>query len=247
MNQQQGPQGGPNDQQNPMQWSGRPPYAGGNLPPAPPAPAPKKRNWFARHKVLTGLLGVFAVIVIGSAATAGAGGSDPQSSAAPTAGETAADTAAGSGQPAATKAAAKKTAEKKNAAPGIGTPVKSGDLQFTVTKVVRDRTTVGQQYLTEKAQGRYTLVYVTVRNVGNDSELLLDSEQKIKDADNKTYSPDTTAELSMKNNDVFLEEINPGNAVDGVLVYDMPVGVKATAIDFNGSDLFDDATTVQLH
>lgn len=247
MTQYEGPQD--NGQQNPNQWSGRPPQSGGPYPPVPPGPAPKKRNWFARHKILTGLFGLVAVIVIGTAATAGSGSSNTEPSAAasqPSGAATSQAAKTDAAQPAgkkATKKAAPKAAKKD---PGIGTPVKSGDLQFTVTKVVRDRAQVGQEYLTEKAQGRYTLVYVTVRNVGGSSETLLDDEQKIKDADNKTYSPDSMAELSMKNNDVWLQEINPGNAVDGILVYDMPVGVKATAIDFNGGGLFDDAKTVQL-
>lgn len=255
----EGPENGRRQQQeDPTQWSGRPPYAGGPFPPVPPGPAPKKRNWFARHKILTGLFGLVAVIAIGSAATASSGSSNPQATTAATATDDAAAPAAD--QPAATRSAAatkaaekktpakttaKKAPAKKGSAPGIGSAVKSGDLQFTVTKVVRDRTQVGQDFMAQKAQGRYTLVYVTVRNVGNDSETLLDSEQKIKDADNKTYSPDSGAEIAMDNNDVWLAQINPGNAVDGVLVYDMPVGVRATAIDFSGG-LFKDSATVHL-
>lgn len=245
MTQQEGPQNGRQyQQQNPIQWSGRPPSGSGPLPPAPPTPAPQKRNWFARHKILTGLAGLVAVVVVATAATSSSGSSDPE----PAAATSATGTTAAAAKTAATSPAAKESTgkQKKDTAPGIGDPVKSGDLQFTVTKVVRDRTKVGQEYLTETAQGRYTLVYVTVRNVGDDSETLLDDDQKIKDTDNKTYSPDSTAEISMKNNDVFFEQINPGNAVDGVLVYDMPVGVRATAIDFNGG-LFEDAKTVQLH
>lgn len=245
-------------QQNPIEWSGRPPYAGGPLPPTPPGPAPKKGNWFARHKILTGLAGLVGVVVIATAATA-SGSSDPQPAAATGSTSAAADgaartaTRAAETKPAESKAPKKEAkkaeqpkAEKKDSAPGIGAAVKSGNLQFTVTKVVRNQAQVGQEYLTEKAQGRFTLVYVTVRNVGSDSETLLDDEQKIKDAADKTYSPDSMAELSIKDNDVFFEQINPGNAVDGVLVYDMPVGVTATAIDFSGG-LFDDAKTVQLH
>ncbi|GAB3484588.1 DUF4352 domain-containing protein [Flexivirga lutea] len=244
-------------QQNPTQWSGQPPYAGGPYPPVPPGPAPKKANWFARHKILTGLCGLAAVVVIATAATASGGASDPAPTTA--ASHSAAGSAAGSADgsatgdsaaPAKSATSAKPTSAAaepaKDTAPGIGDPVKSGNLQFTVTKVVRNQAQVGQDFMAQKAQGRFTLVYVTVRNVGNDSETLLDSEQKIKDADNKTYSPDSGAELVMADNDVWLAQINPGNAVDGILVYDMPVGVQATAIDFSGG-LFKDSKTVRLH
>ncbi|MBB2894193.1 DUF4352 domain-containing protein [Flexivirga oryzae] len=246
-----------NGPQDPTQWGGQPPQ-GGPYPPVPPGPAPKK-NWFARHKILTGLFGLVALIVVVSIATsAGSSGNSSDAAGQPVTSPAATSAAAAPNAavkdtPAArqtkTKAAEKTTskpAPAKDTAPHIGTPVRSGDLQFTVTKVVRDQTSVGEDFMAEKAQGRYTLVYVTVRNVGDDSETFFDDDQKIKDADSKTYSPDSAAELAMKNNDVWLSDINPGNAVDGVLVYDMPVGVKATAIDFSGG-LFDDAKTVQLH
>jgi len=253
-----------NGPQDPTQWGGQPPQ-GGPYPPVPPGPAPTRKNWFARHKILTGLFAVIAVIVVASIATsAGSSGNSTDAATRTSASQPAASSAAAPAPNAAAKDSpaaqhtsraatsakpATKTTSKpapaQDSAPHIGTPVRSGDLQFTVTKVVRDQTSVGQDFMAQKAQGRYTLVYVTVRNVGSDSETFFDDDQKIKDADNKTYSPDSTAELAMKNNDVWLSDINPGNAVDGVLVYDMPVGVKATAIEFSGG-LFDDATTVQL-
>jgi hypothetical protein len=242
-----------NGPQDPTSWSGQPPQGGGPYPPVPRGPAPKKRNWFARHKIVTGLFGLVAIIVIATAA-AGSGDSSGNSTDAASspavAAKTPASTPAKDSPAAQTTKAPQRTTEaakkKPDTSPRIGTAVKSGDLQFTVTKVVRDKTSVGEDFMAQKAQGRYTLVYVTVRNVGSDSETFLDNDQKIKDADNKTYSPDSTAELAMTNNDVWLSEINPGNAVDGVLVYDMPVGVRATAIEFSGG-LFDDAVTVQLH
>ncbi|WP_265445617.1 DUF4352 domain-containing protein [Flexivirga meconopsidis] len=233
---------------NPSQhWGGQPPQ-GGPYPPVPPGPAPAKRNWFARHKILTGLLALVALIAVISVATQGGQKS----------GDTAAsDTATAQGAAAQPNATGEPTPKQDNTTtqakkdtskgkPGIGAAVKSGDLEFTVTKVVRDQASVGKDFLAQKAQGSYTLVYITVRNVGDKAETLIDSDQKIKDGDNKTYSPDSTAQLALDtNNNLIFEQINPGNAVDGVLVYDMPTGVRATAIDFSGG-LFDDAKTVQL-
>lgn len=240
----------------PNGWSGQPPQGGGYAyPPAPPNPPANKKNWFARHKVLTGLLAVAGIgIIIGATSSGGSSGDSATgatgASQASTATAAAAKTggkASGTGTKASkSKASTSKDDKKKDSKPGIGTAVKSGDLQFTVTKVVRDRSSVGSEYTKETAQGKYTLVYVTVRNVGDDSETILDDDQKIKDADNKTYSPDTMAGIALNSdNNLFLEQINPGNAVDGVLVYDMPAGVRAAAIDFSGG-LFDDSKTVQL-
>ncbi|NNG38854.1 DUF4352 domain-containing protein [Flexivirga sp. ID2601S] len=238
-----------------QQWGGQPPQ-GGPYPPVPPGPAPRKRSWFARHKILTGLLALVAFIVVVSVASQG-GKSSGDAAASDTATAQGAgaqsttteptDSAAPESEPTTTSAPKDQGKDEGKGKPGVGTAVKSGDLQFTVTKVVRDQASVGQDFLAQKAQGRFTLVYVTVRNVGKESQTLLDSDQKIKDADSKTYSPDTTAQIALNpDNNLFLEQINPGNAVDGVLVYDMPASVRATAIDFKGGGLFDDAETVQL-
>lgn len=42
------------------------------LPPLPPAPAPEQKSWFARHKIVTGFLGL---VVLGAAIGAASGGS----------------------------------------------------------------------------------------------------------------------------------------------------------------------------
>jgi hypothetical protein len=39
----------------------------------------------------------------------------------------------------------------------------------------------------------------------------------------------------MKDNDVFLKEINPGNSVKGTLVFDMPKDAKPATIEMHDS------------
>ena len=197
-------------------------YQQGGYAPQPP----KKKNWFLRHKFLTAVL---AIAVIGGAAAAGSGGgskSDSSASSSSSAGETKSDSKS-----------SEKSSEKSesDALPAVGTPVRDGKFEFTVTKVERGLKSVGQEFLSQKAQGEYTLVYVTVKNIGDQQQGLSDSEQKAMDAQGTQYSADSTAGASIKGNEVLFTQINPGNQVKGVLVFDAPAGTQLTQIELHDS------------
>ena len=53
------------------------------------------------------------------------------------------------------------------------------------------------------------------------------------------------AAMSIDGNDVFLNQINPGNTVKGVLVYDMPKGAVPASIELHDS-MFSGGATVSL-
>ena len=192
------------------------------------APQPKKKNWFLRHKILTAILALFLIGGI-AAATSGGGGSNGS------------DTASNSDNSSAGEAAKgddKKSDDKKSEGdklPAIGQPVTDGKFQFTVTKVERDVASVGDQYLGEKAQGAYTLVYVTVKNTGTEQQMLDSNGQKAYDAKGIGYEADSGAAIYVKDNKTFLEQINPGNQVNAVLVFDAPKGTKLTKVRLHDS------------
>lgn len=181
------------------------------------APEPKKKNFFVRHKILTGLL---ALCVVGGIAAAAGGKKDDTS----TSGSTGSSSqAAGSD-----KSAGAKSDEKSDALPAVGAPIKDGNLEFTVTKVERDVPSVGDQYVGEKAQGAFTLVYVSVENVGTETQTVMADGQKAYDSKGIGYEANSTASLYVKGNDTFFKEINPGNTLKGVFVFDAPKGTKLT-------------------
>lgn len=212
--------------------------------PAPPAPQPPQQSWFARHKVLSAILAVIALVVVGQAVT---GGSDP------TPATTAASASAPAAQPESPPADSQEAESPTSEAPAreapaearIGTAVRDGKFEFTVTKVKAGVATVGDNYLEQKAQGQYVLVNVTITNIGDEAQYFSDSEQKVKDAQGRQFSADTSAAIYIKGNDVFLNEINPGNTVKGVLVYDMPKGAKPATIELHDSP-FSGGVTVRL-
>lgn len=205
-NQPQGQQYGPGQQQH-----------GGY----PSQPSPPKKNWFLRHKFLTALL---ALVIIGIAAGVG-GGSSSNDSANKSSGSSS------SSESSSSEKTSEKAAEKLAA---VGTPVRDGKFEFTVTKVERGVKNVGGEY-GQNAQGEYTLVYVTVKNIGDQQQGLSDSEQKAFDTKATQYSADSTAGVYIKGNDVLFNQINPGNQVKGTLVFDAPAGTKLTQIEFHDS------------
>ena len=198
-------------------------------PPAPPAPQPKQQSWFARHKILTGLL---AIVLLGIVIGAMGGGDQAAGPAAQAPAAPAADGPAAPDAPADADAAA--NAAKPSVAT-VGTPVRDGNFEFTVTKVQSGVASVGSDLLSEKAQGQFVLVHVTVTNIGAQAQLLTDSAQTVFDAKGRKFSADTAAAIYLEDNDVFLNEVNPGNTVKGTLVFDMPKDAKPASIELHDS------------
>lgn len=80
-------------------------------------------------------------------------------------------------------------------------------------------------------------MHVTVRNVGDTAGTLLDSLQKVVDADGRQYSASSMADviLSGGGQGTWLQSINPGNSVSGRIAFDMPSGAKAVRVEFHDS------------
>lgn len=199
-----------------------------------PPPAPRK-NWFARHKVLT-VLGALVLLIVVISVASGGGGSTESPDAAP-AGSTAAPASAGPPPTAAESAAA--------ARPGIGAPARDGKFEFVVRGVRPGGTSIGPEFMAERAQGEFLLVDLTVRNVGDKAQSLDISSQKVLSAQGTEYSPNTAATIQVDDAAVFYEQINPGNALQVTVVYDLPAGTDATQIELHDS-VFSGGVTVDL-
>jgi Domain of unknown function (DUF4352) len=144
---------------------------------------------------------------------------------------------------------AKKRTEPKQAEPkqaGIGDVVKDGKFSFKATKVETGVARVGGEYLGSDAQGQYILVHVTVKNIGDEAQLFSGSSQKLIDSGNRKYDTDSgAAALGLKNSNAFLNNINPGNTVKGILLFDVPKNFKIKAVELHDS-IFSDGVTVAL-
>lgn len=101
----------------------------------------------------------------------------------------------------------------------MGDKVVVGDLEFVVTKTSVS-STVGNQYLNQKAKGKYLIVDVKVTNKGKEKVYLGSSNFKIKNAD-MTFEPDTTAGIYLDKKAFLFEDLNPQSTMKGKIVFDM--------------------------
>jgi hypothetical protein len=129
-------------------------------------------------------------------------------------------------------------AGKKSLVNGIGQEYRDGKFAFTVTKIKKGVRRVGDQYLGQTAQGQFVLVYVTVRNVGNEARTFDSSSQKLTDAQGRDFDADSGATIAIgEQSNAFLNDINPANGVQGILIFDVPRGVKLKSIQLHDSML----------
>lgn len=97
---------------------------------------------------------------------------------------------------------------------------------------------VGNELLNRKAQGQYCLVTVKVKNVGNEARTLAASNQHAYNAAGQKYDADSTASIYLDDaGRALYEDINPGNSVDGTLVFDVPRDVKLVRLELHDSPL----------
>jgi hypothetical protein len=127
---------------------------------------------------------------------------------------------------------------------GIGSPARDGKFEFTVTRMEkRDR--VGSDFLGKEAQGVFLLVHVTVKNIGNESESFMGAEQKLFDEQGREFDASSEAAIYLDDSKSLYEKINPGNSVDGVVLFDIPKDVKPSAIELHDS-IFSGGVRVSL-
>lgn len=201
----------------------------------PPAPTPvARRSWFARHKILT-TLAALVVVGIGAGALNG-GGSDADTSS-DTAGTTTGtdNTLAPDAPPAEVPA---------DELPGIGTTVADGKFEFVVTQVDSGATRVGNDIVGQDAQGQYVLVHVTVTNIGDEAQYFDGSSQKATDTEGRTHSADVAAAVYLGDANSFLNQVNPGNQVQGVVVFDIPADATLAEIELHDSPFSGGVTVV---
>ena len=137
------------------------------------------------------------------------------------------------------------TTEAKNEAPGLGTPVRDGKFEFTVNKVDCGKKRIGTADFGTSAQGQFCLVSVKVENIGKEAQTLDGSSQYLFGSGGQKFDADTEAAIYLDDAKTFLEEINPGNSVDGVVVFDIPKSATPTKLELHDSP-FSGGATVEL-
>lgn len=178
-----------------------------------------KASWFKKHKILTGILILIILITIGSTL----GGSNNNN-----------NTNGGNSDNKAASSSSKGSEPKKEI--GIGQPAQDGKFEFMVKSIQCGVASVGDNpYLTKNAQGQFCLLNLTIKNIGNEKQSLFSSNQKLLNGDVE-YSADDTATLyASPNSSSWYNDINPGNSVEGKIVFDVPKEVTPTVAELHDS------------
>ncbi len=214
-------------------------------PPPMPGPVPPPANWGAAppaqpKKRRTGLLigvagGVLLILCLcGGLFAMLSGGEETPSGTETTTTET--DQGTTETPKPAEKTKAAEPTKTAAGAPKIGQPVRDGKFEFVVKNVKCGVRSLGDEFVGRKAQGQFCLVTLTVQNIGDESQTFSDSDQRGHDSKGREYTPDSEAGLyANENTDVWLNEINPGNKITGILVFDIPDGTKLTTLELHDS------------
>lgn len=175
-------------------------------------------NWIKKHKILS----VILVLVVIGGISAAAGGDNT-------------NTSNKSSNNSSSNSEAKQ--ESKPEVANIGTAVRDGKFEFVVNSIECGKAKVGtNEFLTKTAQGQFCLLNVTVKNIGNEKQSLFSANQKLLDASNKEYSADDTATLyAAPQGSSWYSDINPGNSVEGSIVFDVPKDVTPTVAELHDS------------
>jgi hypothetical protein len=198
-------------------------------PPSQPATPRKRRLGRGCLYTALGAVGLIIVIIIVAAIASGGGGGG-----------------GGGGGSAAGSSSAAAPPSSAASQPGIGDKVRDGKFEFVITKITHAKT-VGPSGFGQTAQGRYTILHVTVTNIGNQAQTLDDSSQFLFDAAGRKFDASSQADIYINgsSDSVFLQDINPGNTVHGKIAFDLPSSDKAVKAELHDSP-FSDGVTVSL-
>ncbi|MBX9390653.1 DUF4352 domain-containing protein, partial [Streptomonospora nanhaiensis] len=109
---------------------------------------------------------------------------------------------------------------------GVGERVASGGLEFTVTEVHTGVRRVGGEVTGERAEGRFVIARVRVRNTGEEAATFTDADQRLVDSRGRRHAPDNSAGLRVGGSGRLFGRLGPGEEGNGGLVFDIPAGAE---------------------
>ncbi|MFY1688597.1 DUF4352 domain-containing protein [Plantactinospora sp. WMMB782] len=113
---------------------------------------------------------------------------------------------------------------------------RDGDLEFRVRELRCGLTEVGDPLVSQLAVGQFCVVDLAVRNLGNRPATFQDTLQVAYGPAGQRFGVDSSAGLLANADRLgFLSEINPGNRVTGVVVYDIPPDARIVRLRLRAS------------
>jgi hypothetical protein len=198
-----------------------------------------KKPWYRRWWAIA--LGVLLAVIV-LAAVFGSGGDSPTA----TTDEQAAETTTEPAAPAEPEPTEEPAPEPEpEAGPGIGDEAVDGDFTFVVTSVEDGPPIIGTADFGIEPQGKFVLVTLTVTNNGDSAGSFLGSNQYLIDTEGRKASADDEAAIYLDEAQSLYEEINPGNSLTGIVVFDVAVDAVPASLELHDS-AFSGGVTVVL-
>jgi hypothetical protein len=128
------------------------------------------------------------------------------------------------------------TAAAPPALPGFGEPVRDGQFEFVVSGLTCGHTELVNGILRAQAQGQFCVVELSVRNIGDEARHFGDGLQKAYGPNGDQYAADTHAGVVANGSGAAVwNVINPGNAVQAKIVFDIPPAATITTLELHDS------------
>lgn len=126
--------------------------------------------------------------------------------------------------------------------PSIGVEARDGDFTFVVTAVDDGPAIIDDADIGIEPQGRFVFVTVTVTNHGDAPGSILGDYQYLIDAEGRRAGADSEATVHLDEARSLDAEINPGDSVTGILVFDIPVDAVPAGVELHDSASSDGVT-----
>lgn len=161
-----------------------------------------QRNWFAKHKILTGVLVIILIAIISSSSGNKNKGTNTTT----------------------TQGSNNKTTQTESIGK-IGEAVTANDLSFTATDISKAKS-LGNSYSKKEAQGTFNIITLTIKNTGKETVTIDSSMLKVTDSQGRKFDysieGQTAKGLAQGKVDLFLQQVQPGLSVTGDIVFDLP-------------------------
>jgi serine/threonine protein kinase len=128
---------------------------------------------------------------------------------------------------------------------GLGDPARDGQFEFVVRSVDCGPRSVGEGIGRKQALGQFCLVALRVENSGSEGRTFGGGHQYLFDDAGKRHDPDLDATVRHGDGHLWSTHLNPGQRLEGTLVYDVPDPVTMARVELHDAP-FSGGATVEL-
>jgi hypothetical protein len=118
---------------------------------------------------------------------------------------------------------------------GVGEPVRDGQFEFVVRSVRCGVGSVGEGLGRKQPLEQFCLVALSVENTGGEGRAFGGGPQYLFDRAGKRHDPDLDATVRHGGGRLLSTHLNPGQRLDGTLVYDVPDPIGLARMELHDS------------